>query len=381
MMHTTPNVAAGLAALLLATGTYDADTITPSQVVECHAAWCHDTYAEVEERAKELLAAVEALLESPDEPHLAAAREAWGRARDVYGTTEVLRFHDGPIEPLEPLLNAWPVDEAYIDYVVGRPSSGIINDPAGFPSLGASVLELSNERGGEANICVGWHAIEFMLWGQDLDDDGPGARPATDFELGATDHAERRREYLVTVCRLLVDHVAELRAAWSPDRDNYRRRFESEVQASVRRILVGATVLTAFELGGERLTVAYDTRDQEQEHSCFSDRTWHDFVANQNGLVEVLCGPTVDGERRPGLLALVDERRPELGKLVRGALDRTTAAIEAIPQPFDRAMRGDDDSEGRRAIDAAIRALEEQTDALLIVGKELGHDLPLEPGG
>jgi len=374
---------AGLVVLSALPGQAEADA-----VVRHHAAWCHHLYKDVAMRAKSLQVAIEALIESPTDASLAAAKQAWLHARQAYGQTEALRFHDGPIEQLEPLLNAWPVDEAYIDYVVGRPDCGIVQSPQQFPSLAGAVIELANERGGEANICVGWHAIEFVLWGQDLSVAGPGARPVADFQQGKSKHAARRCEFLLAVTKLLVGHLDTLAAAWAPDQDNYRRKFESDPAKSVRKILIGVTVLTAFELGGERLTVAYDTRDQEQEHSCFSDTTWHDFVANQQGICNVVLGPSVPHGKKgnapktgPGLIDLLPGTKKELARSLRQRLLETTKALRAIPKRFDVAVREPDGAPGRKSVAAAIASLEQQTEVLLILGKELGHDLPLAPGG
>ena len=350
------------------------------EVVRAHAAWCHETYAECEARARALAVAVDRLLATPNETTLAAARRAWCDARVAYGRTETLRFRGGPIEPLEPFVNAWPVDEAYIDAVAGAPDSGLIHDLRGFPSLGGSLLRLANERGGEANVCLGWHAIEFVLWGQDLAIDGPGARPATDFEPGVGRNAARRSLYLRTVVALLVQDLATVRAAWEPGAAA-RRAFEAEPAAAVRAILTGASVLTSFELAGERLTVALETRDQEQEHSCFSDTTHVDLVANQDGIATVLRGARGGAGRGPGVLDLVRTRNAELGAALDRSLDATTAAIQAIPAPFDRAFLGDDDAAGRRAIRHAIEALERQAEVLQRVGQLLGHGVPSRPGG
>ena len=61
---------------------------------------------------------------------------------------------------------------------------------AAFPEITAEALTAANEEGGETNISTGWHAIEFLLWGQDLSATGPGARPATDYTTAP--NAERR---------------------------------------------------------------------------------------------------------------------------------------------------------------------------------------------
>lgn len=356
-------------------------TVTVAAVAERHAAWCHARYAEAERRARTLLRAAEALVATPSDATLAAARAAWTDARLVYCETEVLRFHDGPIEPVEPFVNAWPIDEVFLDYVVGAPSAGIVQDTTHFPNLTAAVLRLANERGGEANVSTGWHAIEFLLWGQDLDADGPGRRPPSDFDPTRIRSAKRRGECLLAITRMLVGDLGGVVAAWAPDADNYRRRFLREPDRALPRILAGASVLTAFELAGERLTVALETRDQEQEHSCFSDTTCQDLGANQRGLVAVLGGGDAAHDGAPTVIALVAATKPELAQLLRTRLHATTAAIQAIPTPFDRSIRGDPGAPGPRAIAAAIEALEAQAEVLLMVGKEFGIDLPLKPGG
>jgi putative iron-regulated protein len=348
------------------------------EVVRHHTAWSHQLYGQVRQRAAAMHERIVELTEQPSAANLAAARKAWLHARELYGMTEALRFHDGPIETREPLLNAWPIDEAYVDYVEGRRDCGIVNDAERFPTLAAPLLVLANERGGEANICVGWHAIEFLLWGQDLSADGPGARPFTDYVVGKAANAARRGQYLRAVSALLVQHLSELQREWAPGA-KYRVRFEKEVEASVRRILVGVTVLTAFELGGERMVVAYETQDQEQEHSCFSDNTWQDFVSNQLGLMAVVLGSEVGGSKGPGLIELVRDQL-DVADALEAALRRTEKALRAIPKPFDRAFLGPDDGPGRKAMLRAIESLEQQTELLLIVGKQLGHDLPVEPG-
>lgn len=350
-------------------------------VVRGHAAWCHHVYAESARAALDVERSVRALVAEPSQATLDAARSSWIAARRIYGQTEALRFCDGPIEGVEPALNAWPIDEAYIDSVAGRADCGIVNDLRLYPRIGETVLVLANERGGETNVSLGWHAIEFLLWGQDLDPQGPGRRPFEDFVAGVGRNATRRGEYLIATTQLLARQLGELARAWAPDAANYRRDFEADPRAALRKMLTGTIVLTSFELHGERLGVAYETQDQEQEHSCFSDTSHHDFEANQSGITTIFSGER-DGLRfGPGLLACVRAKDAKVAEDVRTKLATTTAAFRAIPVPFDRAMTGADDAPGRVAIRAALAALAAQTDALAIAGRVLGFQLPLEPGG
>ena len=356
-----------------------ARTATERAVAERHAAHCHSLYLACTQAAHTLLAAVDTLLAEPRVETLAAARAAWIDARTVYGETEALRFHGGPIDELEPLLNAWPLDEAYIDHVIGRPDAGIVHDPVRFPNLSQALLETANERGGETNVSVGWHAIEFLLWGQDLRANGPGDRPFTDYADDDDPIVRRRRAYLRIATATLVAHLQRLVDAWAPDRDNFRRRFVNAPADAVRRMLTGTAILTAFELCGERLAVAYETQDQEQEHSCFSDTTHLDFVADQRGIVAVFDGGRATSGG-PCLLDLVRARDAAIADHLAAALAATTAAMQAIPAPFDQAFLGAEDAPGRVALRAVMAALDTQAEAIAIAGRLLGHDLPMRPG-
>lgn len=366
------------AALSACALTAQADGDAARAVVRRHAEHSFRLHGECAERAVLLQKRVGELLAAPAAATLAAARSAWIDAHAVYCEVEALRFSGGPIDAVEPLLNAWPVDEAYIDAVVGNPAAGIVHDRDRYRALSAPLLEHANERGGETNVSVGWHAIEFLLWGQDLDADGPGQRPFSDFVDGVGVAADRRRAYLRIATDLLVGHLAALHDAWAPGRENYRRQFEADPASALRSMLTGAAILSAFELAGERLAVAYETQDQEQEHSCFSDTTCQDLVADQRGIVAVFAGGRADGDAT--LLGLIRAKDAALADHLERRLAASLAALQAIPQPFDRAFRGADDAPGRQAILAAIQALEQQAEAIAIAGQLLGYTLPMRPG-
>src|SRR5688572_18875849 len=142
------------------------------------------SYSDSLETAQALDDAITSFVAAPSAAGLIAAQDAWRAAREPYLQTEVYRFYDGPIDNPEDgpegLINAWPLDENYIDYVDGPngDTAGMINDPQ-MPITEESILE-ANEGIDEKSISTGYHAIEFLLWGQDFADDGPGARPFTD---------------------------------------------------------------------------------------------------------------------------------------------------------------------------------------------------------
>lgn len=352
-------------------------------VVERYAELVNENYTDVVAKARALQTAVNVFIADPTEAKLVAARNAWLAARPAYGQSESFRFYGGPIDDEdtgpEGQINAWPLDEAYIDAVEGAPGAGIINATSEFPALSEDLLAELNERDGETNIATGYHAIEFLLWGQDRSTTGPGNRPASDFEDGGTaPNAARRREYLKLVTDLLVKDLESVQAQWAPGADNYGKTFAAlKPEEAVQRILTGMGSLSGAELSGERMTVAYDNKDQEDEHSCFSDNTLADLYSNAVGIQNVYLG-RYGNQDGPGLDELVAEVDEALDKKMKQQLQASLEAIQAIPGPFDQAILGADNSEGRQKVKAAVDALRAQTETLVDVATALGIELNLE---
>jgi len=348
-----------------------------ARVVSHYAAVVHASYEDTLAAAREMQASIARLLASPSERALAKARKSWLAAREWYGQTEAFRFYGGPIDDdngPEGRINAWPMDEAYVDGVEDQPDAGIIND-RNLP-ITRDLLIDANERGGEENVATGWHAIEFLLWGRDLADDGPGARPFTDFVDGQRPNADRRREYLGTVTALLVDDLQSLVDAWTPGRGNYRAAFEKEGLESVRRIIVGLGSLSRGELAGERLEVAANTQDQEDEHSCFSDNTHRDVVANAVGIASAWQGRyrRRDGSVLEGasVQAMVAAADPALARRTGSRIAASVAAAEAIQPPFDQEIIGDDEAPGRKRLRRLVDALVQQSRDLVESAAAIG---------
>ena len=351
-------------------------------VVEHYADGVHAAYSASLESATALDEAIDAFLADPTDETLEAAKQAWLAARDDYGLTEAFRFYGGPIDNEEDgpegLINAWPLDEAYVDYVDGDPDAGVVNDPDTYPTIDAELITSLNEQGGEANISTGWHAIEFLLWGQDLSADGPGERPVTDYTTA--DNADRRGTYLAVASDLLLEHLSGLVDAWAPDADNYRAEFvELDPTEAVTMIVTGIGELTRGELAGERMYVAYEQRSQEDEHSCFSDNTTSDLLANARGIDMVITGVYPGAEEGPGLMSLFESADEDAAAALREAVDTSLADVEAIPAPFDQHLVDGvpDDDPGRASVLTAIDALEAQADALVAAAAAAGITLEI----
>lgn len=345
--------------------------------VSTYAAGVHSAYQASLFSAQAMDSAIDAFLDTPTQATLDAARQAWLVARVDYGPTEVFRFYGGPIDDeetgTEGLINAWPLDEGYIDYVEGDAGAGIINDPDTYPEITAALVVELNEQGGEANVSTGWHAIEFLLWGQDLSVDGPGARPVSDYTTAA--NADRRADYLRVVTDQLVAHLQELVDAWAPGSSNYRAGFEAMAAGDALRLaFTGIGEMSRGELAGERMSVAYLERSQEDEHSCFSDNTHVDIIGNARGVEMVLLGSYPGGVSGTGLLDLIAAADEELAAQLRGEIAVSINSARGIPAPFDQHLRDgvSDNDPGRQAVLATIEALETQTDTIVAGADILG---------
>ena len=351
---------------------------TPAQVAAQYATLVHAGYEDSLAGARALQQAVATFTASPSVDTLAVARKAWLAAREAYGQTEAFRFYGGPIDNAqgpEGRINAWPMDESYVDGVKGKPNSGLVNNRK--QPITKKALSALNERGGEENIATGWHAIEFMLWGQDLSETGPGERSFEDFVDGKRPNADRRRQYLNVVTELLVDDLSLLVRAWAPgQKSNYRARFEKGGNESLRKMLVGLGSLSRGELAGERLEVALASQDQEDEHSCFSDNTHRDAATNALGIENVWLGryKRADGGllQGPSLRDLVAAKNAALADKTTQQMRASVLATEAIQAPFDREISGGADAPGRQRIRKAIDSLAQQSKDLVDAAAAIG---------
>lgn len=336
--------------------------------------------------AKALDAATDALIASPSDETLAAARDAWRAARPAYQETEAFRFGNPIVDDWEGRVNAWPLDEGLIDYVdasYGTESdqnslytanvianSRLVIDGAEVDASEITPAFLSDtlqEAGGvEANVATGYHAIEFLLWGQDLNGTGPGAgeRPATDYSTA--DNADRRAQYLDAATDLLVADLEEMVANWQEG----GAARAALAEQGISTILTGMGSLSYGEVAGERMKLGLLLHDPEEEHDCFSDNTYvshlHDAIGIRNvylGQYTRIDGSVVEG---PSLSALVATHDAALDAELRGLLDDTVARMQAMAERGDTIekydqMIGEGNTEGNAVVQAAIDGLIAQT--------------------
>lgn len=370
--------------------------VSTKAVMATYTDIAHAAFGDSLATAKTLKGRVDALVAGPSEETLQAAKQAWLAARVPYGQTEVYRFANANVDDWEGKVNAWPLDEGLIDYVAdsyehedGNEFSAA-NMIAGDQEINAELLQSWHEKGGsEANVATGYHAIEFLLWGQDLNEkpEDSGQRPYTDYVQGegcTNGHCERRVQYLVAATDLLISDLEEMVADWEGGKDNYRKEFLAlDENEALRRMLFGMGSLSLGELAGERINVALLAHSQEDEHSCFSDNTHIDIAENARGIQNVFNGTytRTDGSKVEGasLAQLVAAKDEALSKALTEKLavsqQKAGAVVEAAEQGehFDQQIIAGNEA-GNARVKAVINALRDQTGSIEAVSGALGID-------
>ncbi len=330
---------------------------TPAEVAQTYVNIAAASYGDALTAAQALQSAVDALIDDPSAQTLQAARDAWIASRPAYMQTEAYRFGNPAVDDWEGKVNAWPLDEGLIDYVdlsygqseenplstlnvIATPKftlSGVEIDATQItPDLISGTLQ---EAGGiEANVASGYHAVEFLLWGQDLNGTSPGAgnRPYTDYVQGdgcTNGHCNRRADYLKSVTDLLVRDLGTMVQSWSPEGEA-ARHIQTDPIAALTAMLTGMGSLSYGELAGQRIRLGLMLNDPEEEHDCFSDNTHNSHFYDGLGIQNVYLGhyTRTDGSMvsGPSLSDLVAVADPAVDAQLKSELEATMTALGAL---------------------------------------------------
>lgn len=368
-------------------------TTEPAAVLRTYSDIALSTYEDALIGAQALKQATDALIVNPSQETLDKARLAWKAARPAYQQSEAFRFGNPVVDDWEGRVNAWPLDEGLIDYV--SPAYGSDSDTNSLYTanviankqitVGGEVVDTTEitpellqdklqEAGDvEANVATGYHAIEFLLWGQDLNGTGPGAgnRPWTDYSRTecTNGNCDRRGEYLNAAVTLLVSDLEEMVGDWR-DGGAARKQMTDDPAVGIPAILTGLGSLSYGELAGERMKLGLLLHDPEEEHDCFSDNThishFNDVVGIRNvydGRYQRLDGSIVEG---PSISDLVAAKDPAVDAEIKAKIDASIAAQQQIVDAAEKGEAYDQQiAEGNEAgnarVQAAIDALVTQT--------------------
>jgi putative iron-regulated protein len=331
--------------------------------IDAYIALVHESYELSYKDAKVLVAAVNTMFAKPSEVSLAAARKAWISARPAYLHTEAFRFYNGPIDAVEAEINAWPVNEAVIDYVEGNLKAGLVNDRKLKLSIGN--LEAINKKKYDTDVTIGWHAVEFLLWGQDLSATGAGNRPYTDYIAGKNNN-DRRRKYLKMATSQLAEEIEHVGDQWDVKRkSSFASKFKALPQReAVGRMINGMAVLAGHELKVEGLEAALASGSARQEQSQFSDTSKQDFLNSLQGIKRVWT------ETKLG--SLMTLRNAGLADKITALIADAETKLAAVGQPWDQVLAAPPGSAERKSAEDATTSLRNLADGLKAAGNALG---------
>ena len=370
-------------------------------------------YGDTLNKAADLDKAIDTFLAAPTADTLKAARAAWKASRDPYMQTEGFRFGNKIVDDWEGNVNAWPLDEGLIDYVDTATygdkrdenplyAANIIAHASlqlGAKKLDAKIIDkeviasLNSALDVEANVGTGYHAIEFLLWGQDLNgtNAGAGNRPATDFDLKACTggNCERRRAYLKAASQLLIDDLTTMVDDWKTDGPARKAIADQSDNGQLQVILTGLGSLSYGELAGERMKLGVLVHDPEEEHDCFSDNTHNSHYYDQVGMISIWNGNYEGATPVKGasIAELARAKNPQAAKRVDDAMATTLAKLKAIKDKadsgemaYDQMLAAGNDTGNKMVLDAVdalvaqARAIEGVVAALKLQIKIEGSD-------
>ncbi len=262
-------------------------------------------------RSADLCSTVGVMLSAPEPSNFDLVRERWRSAHDAYlaAVPFVAAVEAGPAyaaaaTPPSEYIDAWPMLAGYIDYTADHPRSGIVFDTT--VSIEPAGLIDQHQLTDASEVSIGFHAMEFLLWGED------GGRPLADFETNAEgEEVQRRRLYLAALCRLLETQVRQVATAWDSMLDASRVAGSVADQHELRKRLSGLRAIIRTELLKRRLEALQGTSDPDLE-CAFGGPPLCGLAALGSTLQTLYVGDAGNTPRRDlaGLAAAID---PQLG--------------------------------------------------------------------
>jgi putative iron-regulated protein len=370
----------------------------PTDVLISYADIAHAGFEDSLITAKVLQQAISTFVAAPSESTMTAAKEAWIKSRVPYQQTEVYRFGNSVVDEWEGKVNAWPLDEGLIDYVdssvygqepdenplytanlIANSHLKIAGKDVDASTISKALLQDSIQEADEieANVATGYHAIEFLLWGQDLNGTkaGAGARKATDYDTKNCTHknCDRRASYLSAVTELLVDDLSWMTEQWAIEGEARKNLLSGDVKKGLSTIFTGMGSLSYGELGGERMKLGLMLHDPEEEHDCFSDNTHNSHFYDAKGIQNIYNGSytRIDGTVVSGasISDIVAEEDTDVDIALQSTLESTMEKMSVLVktanagEAYDQ-MIADGNSAGNKKVLDAVNALTTQTKAI-----------------
>ena len=286
------------------------------------------TYTDLDNKAGELLSAVQALGAATNQAHLELAQGAWKATRKPWEQSEAFLFGPVDTQGLDPALDSWPVNRVDLD--------GVLTSEQALTEASIDALE---------DTLKGFHTIEYLLF-RDGD------------QRKAEDITPRELEYLVATTENLKSKTAQLRNAWEASGENYAAEVANagdsstiyKSQKDAMQEMVNGMIVIADEVANGKISDPFNERDTTLVESQFSFNSITDFQDNIRGIQNVYVGKfAADGQ---GLNEFVNSQDAELDVRFQTEVQTAIDTIGAIPDPFRDSITAQ-----RAAVQAAIDAV------------------------
>jgi putative iron-regulated protein len=246
-------------------------------------------------------------------------------------------------------LDSGDIEGGYIDYIPGYPFSGIVNDL----TLAIDEDSIRSQHGFTdlTNASLGYHAIEFMFWGQE------GKRSAHDFfpqentapvPMNETDESahnhevkdtlddegsfhipqnhNRRRQYTKLLSDLLQKDLHRIQRRWEPSTGYYAQLLQqSNTDNTLQAALIAGQRLISEELLQKRFQLT---------SSEFSNGSQQDLLALLTGL-ELWYFPKDEDQQEASLGFLMQQADAKIAEDFIQSLTTSMTCIEKMTNNHD----------------------------------------------
>ncbi len=324
--------------------------------------------------------AIKAFLRKPSNETHRLAKISWINARFPYLQGEVFRMKKLIVDT-DGKINGWPIMPSIIDYTQNDSSSGLIQNSERLPFITKDSLIKMNVSSGKDKTILGYHVIEFLLWGEDNGIVGSGDRSFEDYDKSENNSAERRGQLLINCTEILINDLENEVSEWKPENKNNRlgRLQAMPVDDAIALILETISQLS-FSISSSQIDSMIVDGSKFTEQSTYSDTTHFDFLHSIAGISNLFAGAYVglDGKIKVlglGLMGLAEEISTINSEDLRSIINNAMRASQNFKGPFD--VLSSKDKNNQLYVDAknSVTELSDALKRLTSVVNELGKSL------
>jgi putative iron-regulated protein len=287
-------------------------------------------------------------LAHPTQQLLLELRDRWNTAHQAYLACQLYqmlafsRSGQKQLELTKQRVNAWPIQGGYIDYLPGYQFTGIINDST--LAITLDNLLSQHQFSDLSDVSVGFHALEFLLWGEGFD------RPASDFQASDSQLSEqgieldannRRRTYFELLTSHIIAELDGLSQRWERQTTTNGTYLDELPPGAQLSFLLTSSYRVLNDYLLERLISPFRGGDgYEVNESPYSKTTLEGMITVLDQLGHWLDGTVM--EEQQNLLQFVTDHEPELADQIRKNFKACILAIDGLGTNYPAGLAPDD---------------------------------------